>query len=398
MIKTYARGTDLALAGELRGWTQLEVTLRWGQVGSWSLTGPAKGLLPELLTPGTGLVIVDTRGVPLLSDVGVLISGDVEEVGPRVWSADGSDSDPGTLTVSGGDDLAIVADELAWPDPTNTIANQTAAAYDARSGVAETVIKAYVAANVGVGRDADRGDASAPDARLVTVTSDLTRGSSVSYKARFDPLLDVVRTLGQASTTKLFPRVVQAGADLEFDVYTTTDRSGSVIFSRARRNLRGYSLQRAAPTVTHVVVAGSGEGTARIFRERKDSTAANTWRRMVRTFVDQRQTNVTAELDAAGDEELARGRQSGALSATAVDTPQLRLGADYSLGDTVTVEIEPGVSFTDQVTAAKLVVDEQGVHPWEITIGNPDIDAQAPDLLARVARLDAQLSALQRRI
>lgn len=397
MLKTFVRAPDLSLAGEVRGWGKLEVTLRWGEVGSWNISGPAVGLIEQLAQPGYGLIVVDPRGVPLLNPDGVLISGDVEDNGPRSWSADGQDAYPGTLTIAGGDDTAIVADEFAFPDPTQSVANQTAAAYDSRSGVAETVIKGYVSANVGSTRAAARGDASAPNARTVTVAADAARGSTVSYKARFDRLMDVVRTLGQASTPKLAGRVTDTGGVLTFDVYEGVDRSGEIVFSRARRNLRGYSVSRSMPTATHVVVAGSGEGTARAFRERKDSAAANQWRRIVRTFVDQRQTTDAAELDAAGDEELERNRRSGALSATAVDTPNMRFGVHFGLGDLVTVELEPTVTITDRVTAVTIAVTDKGIEPTQIQIGVPDLDPKTPEAYRRASRALDQIAALSRR-
>lgn len=398
MIKTYARAADLALRGELRGWTKLEVTVRYGQVGSWTITSPASGLVPKLLVPGAGLIVVDTASLPLLNPNGVLLSGDVEEIGPRTWSADSSaDAYPGTLTVSGGDDLAVVADELAYPDPTQPSTSQAAFTYDFRSGPAETVIKAYVAANVGTGRAAARGDALVPNARLVTIAPDLGRGSTASFKARFDPLMEVVRGLGQASTPKLAGRVTQSGTSLNFDTYAPVDRSASVRFSRARRNLRGYAITRSAPTATHVVVAGAGTGTARAYRERADVDAAQEWRRIIRVFVDQRQTEESAELNAAGDEELARARRSGVLTATAVDTPKLRFGQHFSLGDYVTVEVEPGVAMVDQVTAVKITVTEKGPEPTEITIGNPELDPQTPEAYKRAARALDEIAALQRR-
>lgn len=396
--KTFARKSDLTMGGELRGWTNLEVTLKYGMVGIWTMTGLAAGRVVDLMTPGAGLIVTDTRGVPLLSDNGVVISGDIEEIGPRTRGADGQDASPGTLTITGGDDLAVVADELAFPNPTAVVTSQTANAYDSRSGVAETVIKAYVAANVGTARHANRSDAAVPGVRLVTIATDATRGSSVSYKARWDPLMEIVRTLGQASSPQLAGRVVQVGGDLEFDVYAPTDRSDSVIFSWGRRNLRGYTIRQSAPTATHVVVAGSGEGTARVHRERKDTAAAAEWQRIIRTFVDQRQTDVAAELDAAGDEALAAGRRSGVLSATAVDTPRCRFGKHFGLGDTVTIQIEPGVTITDQVSAAKIVVTPQGPAPTEIVIGNPDLDPATPEAYRRATQALNQLTALQRRL
>lgn len=403
-LAAFVRKPDLSLAGELRGWTRLEVTLRWLGVGSWQVQGPNRGLLASLMEPRRGLVVVDRRGIPLHSPNNVVISGDLEEDGPLTWTAEGSDSGPGTITLAGGDDLAIVADELAYPDPTRTVVDQITStdAYDVRSGAAETVIKGYVGANVGADRHANRDDPDVPDARTVVIAADQERGATVSYRARFDPLLEVVSKVSAASAAAAGPhlgaRVQQDGTDLVFDVYEPADRSARVRFSRARRNLRGYSLTRSMPTATHAVVAGGGEGTARVFRERKDASAANEWGRVVRVFVDQRQTTETTELDAAGDEALEQGRRTGALSVTAVDTPSCRFGVHFGLGDLVAVELGTGTALVDRVTSAVISATEEGPQPTQITIGVPDLDPQTSELYALVKRLQEQLGALQRRL
>lgn len=399
-LAAFVRRQDLSVAGELRGWTSLQVTLKWRGVGAWQVQGPNRGLMRTLMEPTRGLIVVDRRGVPLLSPDDVLISGDVEEDGPLAWSAEGADSGPGTITLAGGDDLVIIADELAFPDPTKSAEDQITAtdAYDSRSGAAETVIKGYVAANVGAGRAADRGDAAVPNARTVTIATDQERGSTVSYKARFDDLLEVATKMADASSPQLGLRVQQDDGDLVFDVYEPTDRSGRVRFSRARRNLRAYSLTRSMPTATHAVVAGGGEGTARVFRERADTDAANEWGRIVRVFVDQRQTTEASELDAAGDEALAQGRRTGALSVTAVDTPSCRFGLHFGLGDLVAVELETGAVLVDRVTTAVLAATEEGPRPTQITIGTPDLDPKTSELYALVKRLQEQVGALQRRL
>lgn len=396
MLATFVRRQDLTLAGELRGWTSLQVNLKWNGVGSWTVQGPNRGLMRRLMEPTRGLVVVDRRGVPLLSPDDVVISGDVEENGPLAWAAEGGDSGPGTITLAGGDDLAIVADELAFPDPAHAVSGQTTD-YDVRSGAAETVIKGFVGANVGVGRASARADAAVPTARTVVIAPDLGRGANVSYQARFDPLLEVAVKMAAAAGPPLGVRVQQSGSDLVFDVYQPLDRSAAVRFSRDRRNLRGYTLTRSMPTATHVVVAGGGEGAARVFRERKDAAAATEWGRIVRTFVDQRQTTDAGELDNAGDEALLQGTRTGALSVTAVDTPRMRFGRHFGLGDHVAVELETGVVMVDRVTAATLSATDAGSQPTQITIGTPDRDPSTSDLYGMVKALQEEIGALQRR-
>jgi hypothetical protein len=113
--------------------------------------------------------------------------------------------------------------------------------------------------------------------------------------------------------------------------------------------------------------------------------------------VDQRQTTTSGELQAAGDEELQRGRRSGVLSATAVDLPTMRFGEHFGLGDWVAVEVETGVVYVDQVTAVKITIGEKGPEPVQVTIGNPDLDPTTPEVFARADRALQLVSAMQRR-
>ncbi|WP_169513879.1 Gp37-like protein [Actinomadura flavalba] len=395
-IRTFLRGSTLALAGEIRGWTRLQVSLLYRRAGSWLIEGPADGPLSRM-EPGMGLIVVDHRGIPIWDPDGVLISGDLDTQGPWSWSAEGGAAGGGTLQLTGGDDLQVVADELAFPVPTAPVSSQTAAAYDARSGTAEAVIKAFVAANVGAARHASRGDADVPNARTLTVATNQNRGSATSFQARWDPLMDIVRQLGSTSTPELGVRVTQSpGGPLTFEVYEAVDRSDTVVFS-PRRGLRSATVQRAAPTATHVVVAGAGEGSVRAFRERRDLAAAQQWRRIIRTFVDARQTDVPAELDAAGDEELARGRRTGVMAATAIDHPRCRFGRHFTLGDWVTVLAPSGVAYVEQVTGATITVTDKGRDPTQLILGNPDGAEDTPESWAKADRALDLIGALQRR-
>ena len=64
----------------------------------------------------------------------------------------------------------------------------------------------------------------------------------------------------------------------------------------------------------------------------------------------------------------------------------------------MTIEVEPGVTLTGQVTGAKIRVTDQGVQPTEITIGDPDVDPTVPEVYRQAARALTQLAALQRRL
>lgn len=109
-----ARDPDLNRRGYLP-WTTLTLDHRHADMSAWTLTMPATPQVMAKLGPGWGAIIL-RNGIELMS-------GPLEDDGPRTWSAT-DDGGPGTITVTGADDLAIVANELAYPDPTATATSQ----------------------------------------------------------------------------------------------------------------------------------------------------------------------------------------------------------------------------------------------------------------------------------
>ena len=91
-----------------------------------------------MCTPGAGLIVSDTSG-------NTLMSGPVTETDDKATIEDPG----GTITINGLSDTLILADRLAFPDPSNPNLDTQAEAYDVRTGVAEDLMHAYVTANIG---------------------------------------------------------------------------------------------------------------------------------------------------------------------------------------------------------------------------------------------------------
>jgi hypothetical protein len=337
-LEIYARAPDLTRRGPLP-WETATVTLDHLGVCAWDLTMDAR--VAHRTGPGWGVFITLDREV--------ILSGSVEDPEREKDSA----TSPGTIRVSGAGDLAVVAGALAWPSPEAPLTLQSTRA-NTRSGPAETVIKGFVSANIGVNRAATRRDPAAPLARQVVVAPDLGRGSTVEYSARFTPLMEVIR----ACHGGLGVAVTQQGEDLVFEVHPTVTRP-SAVFSHHLGNLRAVRWRDAAPEVTHAIVGGEGTGVGRNLRVRSDSAAANAWRVASEEFIDQRSETSAAALNAAGDQAVADGRRTGIIAATLVDTPRLRYGQHYGLGDRVTIMPEPGSAYTDQVTSVTIDADRR---------------------------------------
>jgi len=408
-ILVEARNADLVRLGPLV-WSQLEINIKYNRVGSWSMTLPASDRNWDLTRrEDFNGILVNWNGV-------YEYSGFCESWGYKLDSS--GDGAAESIVISGADDLALVANRFLYAQPANTWVKQSAsedttnAQYaDKQTGPLETVIKHYVTANL-----LTAGDTTRRVPRL-TVAADQQRGNQVTYKIRFPALMDAIRTLA-ADGGPMGVRILQDGDGLVFDCYVPRDLSDKAWFSTFLGNLSEVDLTETAATATNALVAGAGTGTSRDFIEVTGDGHDDPWAH-VETFVDQRQalndaddkTNPTPEEQAdaleqmqqAGQDAVTQGAAAATLAVTALDLPLLRFGRDdlpnkiqgYDLGDTVTVEIHPGVTYTDIISAVKLSAEggEETVTP---TIGAADSDTAGDDTIT--AQLTARVRDLERRL
>ncbi len=357
----------------------LAIVPRHNNVGTLTLQLPRKSrLATTLATPGAGIIVTDTNGV--------VTSGPVTGITRKRSIANPS----GLVTFTGIDDNHVLADALAYPTPTTADVSAQANDYDTRTGPAETIMRAYVNANIGPG---------APSARRntrLTLAADEGRGIPLRYPARFDNLGELLNKL--ATLAGLGFRVVQIGTSLEFQVYEVTDRTDRVRLSVDSGTLDSEEVRIAPPQVTRAIVAGQGQGADRLFVERTstDALAAEaTWGRRIEVFKDQRNASEVADLEQAGDEELANGAAvTTAIKATPVDATTMRYGRDWGLGDRVGVIVD-GQPTASTVTAAIIKVNKDGVRIGAAIGDVTGFDADAA-LGARQAKTDARVSALER--
>lgn len=349
------------LPGDLVGW---ESVLRFNNVGVWSISMVATVQMAQLLsTPGYGIIVTH-------KDAGVILSG------PTV-SAETTyeQGDPlGVIKIMGVDDSVILADRLAYPQPSNAnVATQTSA-YDSVSFMqASTAMYWYVERNL------KPGVASSTRAiPNLTIATDTGIGSDISKSARFDVLGTLLADI--AAIDGLGFDIKQVDGNLEFNVFQPTDWSGTIRMDVANQTLSKTSFGYGAPQITHAIVAGQGQGLNRqlIDVTTTDSLSAQSlFARRIESFIDQRNTGDVDELTQAGLEKLADGGQTQ----TSVDViPSsditMQYGTDWNLGDKVTVVVaNQEVSAT--VTQVSIKVESNGVFIGA-TVGEPNgVDFEA---------------------
>ncbi|MFI7069545.1 siphovirus ReqiPepy6 Gp37-like family protein [Micromonospora sediminicola] len=381
-------GRDLSVIGDpIAHWTDLDVTLRFNEPDSGTLTAPADALTVDQLAPGNRLVVMRNPAPALGYPGEIVAAGPIEDV-DHAWSIDGEPG-PGSTSVSFASDLASVVAEIAYPDPAKAITAQATARRKFTATNAEAVMRALVSENVGPTALAARripGLALGPLAGV---------GGNVTAGFRVDPLGDALRAVALAGGGLGFrTRQASVGAGILFEVYQPRDLRGQVRFSRGLRNLLGYRYALGAPTASVAIVGdGSGEGTLRKFYERSSSAAAS-WGRTV-AFVDRRDTADAAEIDQALTEALAEGGASAQLETTTVDTATQRYGVHYGLGDLVSVELNTGVVVADVVRSVNISATPNGGETTTAFIGtqsastDPAYVRHLRNIARRLGRLEA---------
>lgn len=344
------RDKTLARVGTItHQYLSMKASLRFCNVGDWELTLPAgHPMIDYLTTEGSGIVVT-LRDSVLFSGLTTNPEKKTDQKNPD-----------GSFTFRGVTDEILLADALAYPDVTTADVTGLNAAYDVRSGNAETVMRNYVAYNIGASAQAGRRGGLRNYITLETANGN--KGATVTKSARFDNLLSLLQEIAVQGGVGF--QLVQEGSLLRFKATAITDRTASVRFDIQNGTVTSETIQVTPPSATRVIVGGQGEGVDRTFIQRTstESLAGETdWGRIIEVFKDQRGKAEVAELQGSGDEVLLDSgfTATNVKIATADDTTMI-FNKEWYLGDKITVVVN-GQETTSTVTSAALIVDKDAV-------------------------------------
>ncbi|MHC4716700.1 MAG: Gp37-like protein [Planctomycetota bacterium] len=250
--------------------------------------------------------------------------------------------------------------------------------YTAKSGVAETVLKAFV----------DEQCVSGAIFRAVTglsVEADGAGGNSINVDRAWGNLLDVLQEFaGDLGGGDFDVDLTAEGATtFEFAWYDDqlgTDRTWGngvndpVVFGAEYGNVSaiGYGLMRLSE-INAVVMGGRGQGGSRTTQTVTDATAiADSPLNRCEAFVNASNSSDGSTLTDHGSAELEERQAREALSFTILQSNQLQYGIDYFLGDLVTVRYD-GTNYDKKVVAVRVSVDRQGE---QVTLETADVPAR----------------------
>lgn len=356
------RKADLSRDAVVQDWSSATLVERWNLPDTLQVAGRMDSLWP-LYQSAPGIDDFG-RGVTLNDDSGRRFSGLIAEI----------DEQPvdGTVALTFESDLIRLWERVVYPTPALDIQHQTTDVGDVRSGASETVLLDYIRVNAGASAFTTRIDAQ------LSVPATLGRGPVLTaYTSRLDVLGQLVQAIAEPASLRV--RVLQVTTGLAVLVENAPDLSATARYGTPGWGGPGLigpgaSIKIAKPAVTAAEVAGAGAGTAKVFRERRDSDAEARWGgRRIEAVVDQRQTSVLAELDKAGDDALAQGSSPVQITAPILDstTPGTRLATDVPVGALVGLNL--GRRFL-KARLRELTTTAAGSSPISVTglVGSSD--------------------------
>lgn len=377
---------DLVVQGDpLTGWRDLDATVRFNEPGSGSVTLTAYPDVLAQLQPGNRLEVI--------RDGAYWMGGPMEIPTDYTWSiSDEGEPAPGRVTINFSDDLATIAGYITWPTPASAWTAQPANTWRTITASGENIVRQLVDESCGPGARAER---RIPHLVLGTAAG---AGTATTVNTRFEALLDTCRRVALTGGGIGF-RTWRNGAQIVFGCYAPVDRTSTARFSQGLGNLRYLGFKQSAPTVTHALVAGTEPETGtsgRTYVQVADTAAAAAWWRVEKYVDGSEEDDTSGELTNAGTVDLADGSAPVELSTITIDTPDLKAGKDFGLGDRVTVALPTGLQAIDLVRSIHLQASP-GSGEYVSTLVGSAAATTDPQIVQLIRTLSRRLGRLETR-
>lgn len=334
----------------------LLLQVNYNNVGTWTIKLPVDHpMVPELKTPGSGIIVTGP---------GWVSSGPTDGL-DQVASVD----DPeGTITFKGVTDDHILADRLAYPDPTtDDVTDQDETPVAAKPA---SLMAYYVMANAGEDAVASRKIDGLVLPSSYPAASIWSLGTTRTKVARFQRLGSLLTEIADRAKNVGF-RIVQRGSELHFECYQVANRTGDIRLDVWNQTLSSHRTVIAPPTVTRAIVAGNNEDGIRTLKEVSTDDSEDgedLWGRRIERLIDARSTSRTSDIDedleSSGEEALAvDGVPTVSVQAIPTAESSMQFGVDFNVGDKVTVVVD-GVELSETVSG--MIVRS---NPREFSVG-----------------------------
>lgn len=353
---------DREPVGQIEGYSQFIGHTVLNGVGEWSMTLDAnQSQARAALLNSYYVSLRDDDGDEIY--LGMLLEHD--EIGGANTQFQGS--------YSGFDENIWLAKRLAVPDPSGL--DFSSSEYDTRSDDVFTIIAEYVDYNAGANAVAAR--------QCLTVTTPTAEGTSVSYDARFETLLELINAILDGNEID----GVFGVSNGVFTIAEPEDKTSTVIFRDDLDNLDQWNRVISGPEVNFLWMGGEGEADTRTFHNTQDSQSIAAYWRFEGWHDAGSKGATAADLDLIGRAEIEKVTSGVMIAAT----PRAFTTSNAVVGDQVAVFIE-GTQYTQQIQRMTVqLLPGQDVR-YIPTVG--DVSLETNVLRGMEQRINRQLQAL----
>ncbi|MFI1796353.1 hypothetical protein ACH427_03185 [Streptomyces sp. NPDC020379] len=280
LVRDTPQGGERRIIGEIDTWIKLDLVLRFNQPGTWQLLVKSGTAQAELLQKGRGIAVYQD-GVPE-----PVFTGGIDAF-ERYWTNDQHTAE-GSVFVSGKSDDDLLYGFLAFPAV--SAAGSPLPVEKLYSGTDSRPVAGPVGQVIWSEVDRALGGRALPDRRVdgLSTGPGSMVGPEVKDTLRFDSL--GTKTEEWLKDKRVGYRFAWSpvSRQIEFQVYECRDLSKQVRFSTDLGNLKQFTWQLKAPTVTRAIVACQGEGSDRYLLQRIDIEGEAEWGVMREFLVDRR--------------------------------------------------------------------------------------------------------------
>jgi microcystin-dependent protein len=327
-FNVYIRDKNYNIVDQLTEFNEFTFIPRFNGIGTWRLKIAAESLAASILTPFHGIVVKRV----------------VEGAEKTIFSGSAGSEWEETresLTVAGWCDNKLL-ESTARPTPAQA-QGPYASEYYVITGIASTVMRQVVFDNI--------AGAAPTEWKIpqLALAANPFIGSTVTLRARFDPLLILLATIAAApGATGLGFKILQSDTiqgQIDFIVYAPQDKHIDTIFGIENYTVSDYKFTYKLPSHNYFQVAGGDDfGLYRTVVEGGDTTSIAEVGRRIPLFVDKRGVTDLSELTQALAEQIAGAVSTRSVEVVPVEVPAYQLGVDYDLGDYVTAVVK-GVQY-----------------------------------------------------
>lgn len=250
---------------------------------------------------------------------------------------------------------------------------------------------------------------------------------SILPTVRFKTLDDIFEGLLALSGARV--RVEQQADEKRVRIVLSDPRLSASIITPSSGIIAGGSWKREAPDITHSVIGGSGEASARAFVDFADADRAATWHDHIEVFRDAtghsipwpdtladafrvpkyahlrdeltpaQRSAFAAYLRAAGESALREGAAQASVSVDLAETAAFQIGgARTQLGDFMRIRSSEGSGgglFTDRLTEIQVSRNTEGEEKVTPRVGeiSGDASSQVFASIQRIARSERNRAA-----